>query len=166
MAVMKRWMWAGAALWLAIVGIGAGLAWIAIDGAGRQVTASEPLTPDRTSAASTPTTGLPSATPTEPASGPTPTTATSQPAPTDRPRFRTWTGAAGSVTVSCTGLRAQLKGATPADGWRVERTESGAEVRVRFERNEVETRVEARCSPSGPVFEVRTGAEDENEDRD
>lgn len=198
MADMTRWIWGGVALWVAVVLIGSGLAWIAIDRAGQQVSSSVqsgpsgPSVPDAaapvsgTGSTARPT-GAPTATPTatvssrpttsataRPGNSPTrtpsestPSAAPDRPTPAaDRPRVRTWTGAAGSLTVSCTGLRGEYISASPADGWRVERRDSGSRIRVTFERNESEVEVEARCASSGPVFDVDTRAEDENESED
>lgn len=171
---MKSWLWGGVALWMAIVVAGSGLAWFAIDRAGRQVSTAEPLVPDRTGATSTPDTAAPSPTPTThpttPTSStptptvPTPTAAPSRSPTTEHPRFRTWTGTAGSVTVSCSGSQSRLVGASPADGWRAERQESDDDISVTFERNEVEVEVQARCTASGPVFEVDSHTEDEGQE--
>lgn len=166
---MMRATGAGIVLWCVTVAAAVGVGWGAIElvgddvGPGPAVTA--PTVAPATTAAATST---PSATPSRRPSTsarPTPSaTRSASPTPTPRrttaapsaPTVKTWTGAAGSVRVSCTGGVIKLVGATPADGWRVERAESGSDVDVRFERGESEVEVEARCGPNGPVFQVES----------
>lgn len=170
---MKRTMWAGIALWCVTVASAVGIGWVAIELVGDDVgpAATTPLTTPSAvvsvSPGTSPTpsakptkrptataTARPSATATRPATvAPTPRTTTAAPS---RQIVKTWSGTAGSVRVSCTGSTIKLLGATPADGWRVERAEAGSDVDVRFERGEDEVEVEARCGPSGPVFSVES----------
>lgn len=148
MTDVKKWVWGGATLWLVVVAAGSVLAWLAIDGAGRQVTPAEPLTGATARPAATSAPPSPSGTPTASAAA----------------RLGTWNGRAGSMTVSCVGASGRLVGATPADGWRVERKDLGSQVRVLFERNDAEVRVRAVCSAQGPDFQVETKDERETGD--
>lgn len=91
--------------------------------------------------------------------------ATPAPTPSSEPRpatvTRTWTGTGGRIGVSCTGSRAALVSASPADGWRVEVEERGPEeVEVRFRSDASEVRVQARCAGAEPRFEVERKSED------
>ena len=121
-----------------------------------------------TGSTSRPTTSAPT-TPAAPTSGPngapsgsssaeadpTPTTAaTSHPTPVGQ--TDTWRGAAGTVTVTCSGSGVDLGGATPADGYRVEVEQDGEAVEVMFKRDEPEDEVKVRATcPGGvPDFEV------------
>jgi hypothetical protein len=96
------------------------------------------------------------------------------PTPTEAPAppidSATWTGAAGTVTVSCRTGEARLQGATPADGYRVEVEQEDDAVEVQFQREhpEDEVHVRATCVNGQPRFDVddhRTGQE-EPESRD
>jgi hypothetical protein len=70
---------------------------------------------------------------------------------------RTWTGTPGSVTVACTGAVGVLRGASPVDGWVVERDDHPEEeVEVKFEKSEVEIQVKASCVGGVPKFRVET----------
>lgn len=76
---------------------------------------------------------------------------------TSRTVTRTWSGSGGRLTVSCTGARAALVSASPADGWRVEIGDRGPdEVEVEFKQGEegAETHVKSRCSAGEPRFSV------------
>lgn len=87
----------------------------------------------------------------------TPTYPPSPPAPKPRPKTeeRTRTGTGGSVTVACTGSTIALQGATPDDGWRMERGSSGpAEVEVTFIDGQQQVQVQSHCSGGSPVFEA------------
>ncbi len=69
------------------------------------------------------------------------------PAPAAAPAAFQWTGAAGTVTVQCTGDTIALQAATPANGYAVEVDEHGPEeVKVEFESEDVDAEVEAICS--------------------
>lgn len=169
------WVLATAA-WVAIVLAGSGLTWVAIDRAGQQVTdgssglATEPAVvstvgvapsmpassdPAKTTSPAPTTSG---ATPSTPPSSPTKRATTRPPAPPPaRTVTRTWSGAPGSVTVACTGVVGVLRGATPVDGWVVERNdEPEDEVEVKFEKGEVEIKVKATCVGGVPKFRVET----------
>jgi len=164
---MMRATGAGIVLWCVTVAAAVGVGWGAIELVGDDVgPGPSVLAPTSSPATTLAATSTPSAKPSRsPSARPTPTaTRSATPAPTPRrtttappvSMVKTWTGTAGSVRVSCTGGVIKLIGATPADGWRVERAESGSDVDVRFERGESEVEVEARCGPSGPVFQVES----------
>ena len=69
------------------------------------------------------------------------------PAPAAAPAAFQWTGAAGTVTVQCTGDTIALQAATPANGYAVEVDEHGPEeVKVEFESEDVDAEVEAICT--------------------
>ena len=185
---MNRRMWVLAvSAWVAVVIAGSALTWLAIDRAGQQVTgdgadatATEPavvgtigsaplttrtprpkpsVTPSRTSSAaptvsSSPTHAPPRSTASSPRTS----------SPQVRTETRTWSGAAGSVTVSCTGHTARFKGASPNDGWSVERGDTvGDSIEVKFEKNGTEVQVHASCVGGVPRFQTETstgGADD------
>lgn len=155
---MKKWRWIGALVWLAVVAGAASIAWFAIDQAGRAVTDSDsgksvlgpgslatllPITPASTTPAPSRTPhSTPSRTPGRPS---TPTPAS----PTAPATERLWTGTAGTVSASCNGTALRLLGASPADGWRVDRDSPAT---VLFERASTEVRVRMWCSAGVPVF--------------
>lgn len=165
------WMVAVAA-WVGVVLAGSGVTWLAIERAGQQVTdgssglATEPAVISTVGSAPTapapaPGTGtaVPSATPSDgsvTAPAPTqPATARTSAPPPARTVTRTWSGAPGSVTVACTGAEGRLRGASPVDGWVVERNDdAGDEVEVKFEKSEVEVQVKATCVGGVPRFRV------------
>ncbi len=79
--------------------------------------------------------------------------------PSSQPRpatvTRTWTGTGGRINVSCTGARAALVSASPADGWQVEVGDRGPEeVESAFRSSGSEVQVRVRCSGGEPRFEV------------
>jgi hypothetical protein len=175
-------MWVLAvAAWVGVVIAGSGVTWVAIDRAGQQVTSESPgrvtqpavigtlgtaPTAPGTSAGTSP--GTPSASPTTP-TGPTPTrpattgtTPRTSAPPAAHTETRTWSGAAGTVTVACTGGTARSRGASPSDGWHAEWGDSaGDEVEVKFEKGEVEVQVKATCVGGVPKFRVESGTEDD-----
>lgn len=184
-------MWVlGVLAWIGVVAAGSALTWVAIDRAGNQVSGG--TEPSSTEPAAVGTIGTapttPSSTPTRTAAPTTsaPThgaTTTSTPTPTTNPTrrpsstptrstvpqphavSRTWSGAAGTVTVACTSRTAQLKGTSPADGWHVEVNDaSGAEIEVKFERSESEVQVKATCVDGVPRFQVESGGESGDDD--
>lgn len=166
------WVLATAA-WVAVVLAGSGLTWVAIDRAGQQVTdgssglATSPAvigtvgaapTAPATSATAAPSPTRSGASPSAPTS---PTTKRATPRssapPPARTVTRTWSGAPGSVTVACTGAVGVLRGASPVDGWVVERNDDPEdEVEVKFEKGEVEIKVKATCVGGVPKFRVET----------
>lgn len=181
---MTRRMWVLATTaWIGVVIVGSALTWVAIDRAGKQVTSSS-ASSATTQPAVVGTIGSPpiaSSTPshsptrgTTPSDHPTSPTQTATVPPTHAPtkssggstpkssapapartEIRTWSGSAGSVTVSCTGRTVRFKGASPNDGWHVERgDDSGDSIEVKFERNETEVQVRATCSSGVPRFQV------------
>jgi hypothetical protein len=170
-------MWVLVAIaWVGVVAAGSAVTWVVIDRAGQQVTAGAGTGPTQPPTVGTvgpaPTavatrSRKPSATPTStPSAGHTSTTAPSTPtSPSARPPksspavhtvTRTWSGAPGTVTVSCTGGTAQFKGASPNDGWTVERGDDGG-VEVTFRNGESEVQVHATCVAGEPRFQVETG---------
>lgn len=162
---MMRATGAGIVLWCVTVAAAVGVGWGAIELVGDDVGPGPSVTAPTTSPATTPAaTSAPSAKPSRSPSARPTATRSATPAPTPRrttagpsvATVKTWTGTAGSVRVSCTGGVIKLIGATPADGWRVERAESGSDVDVRFERGESEVEVEAKCGTNGPVFRVES----------
>jgi len=174
--------------WVVVVIAGSALTWVAIDRAGNQVTGNP--TPDQTQPAVVGTIGAaptrthspkhgpratrtspagprattlpsrtPSATPTSTRPGGSPSkTAASSPVQTET---RTWSGAAGTVTVSCTGRTARLQGTSPGDGWHVDVGDSsGGEIEVTFKSSETEVQVQATCVGGVPRFHVESGSYD------
>jgi hypothetical protein len=166
--------------WVVVVIAGSALTWVAIDRAGRQVTGNpaavetQPVVVGTIGTAPTktrtptrkPSSAATSVTPQHPASAsPTPRpTRSHSPSATktsaseaDRTQTRTWSGAAGSVTVACTGRTARLKGTSPSDGWHVEvGNSSGGEVEVTFKKNEAEVQVKATCVGGVPRFQAES----------
>lgn len=184
---MSRRMWIlAAAAWALVVVAGSALTWVAIDRAGQQVTGSpsagetQPVVVGTIGAAPTKTpkpghTASPTTVPpttSSSATGPatqtpkprpgrngSPTKASSQ-APTAQTETRTWSGAAGTVTVACTGRTAQLRGTSPSDGWHAEVGDtSGSEIEVKFEQNETEVQVKATCVDGVPRFQAESGSD-------
>ena len=176
-------MWVLAAIaWVVVVIAGSALTWVAIDRAGQQVTGdpasaeTEPAVVGTVGSSPTPTrthrpSGRPSSsTLTDPGatSAPTQHTTTPTTAPSSNgtgsavTQTRTWSGEAGSVTVSCTGRTVRLKGAAAFDGWHVETgdSDSGDDIEVKFERNESEVKVRATCVGGVPHFQVEVGGDD------
>jgi hypothetical protein len=173
--------------WIGVVIVGSALTWFAIDRAGQQVTSSSassqttqpavvgtigsPPIADATPSHSPSAGSTPSRTPTRtttsaPTHAPTKTAGSSPPKasspPPARTEIRTWSGSAGSVTVSCTGRTVRFKGASPNDGWHVERgDDSGGSIEVKFEKNETEVQVQATCSGGVPRFHVETSGGDD-----
>ncbi len=97
-----------------------------------------------------------------------PTTAPVAPAPTTR----TFTTAAGTLGVQCTGSALRLVYATPAQGWALdERSVGGTEAEVRFQGAGSRVRVRLSCASGAPrLVEQRTdpdgggGDDDRTED--
>lgn len=82
------------------------------------------------------------------------------PAPAQAKTTRTWSGTGGRATVSCTGSRAALESASPADGWTVGVHNRGPEeVEVTFRQGNggPERDVHAVCQGGSPRF---TGGSD------
>jgi hypothetical protein len=167
--------------WVVVVIAGSALTWVAIDRAGRQVTGNpsaaqtQPVvvgtigtapTDTRTPTRKPSSAATASVTPQHPASvSPTPRpTRSNSPSATktsasdaDRTETRTWSGAAGSVTVACTGRTARLKGTSPSDGWHVEVGDSsGGEVEVTFKKDAAEVQVKATCVGGVPRFQAES----------
>jgi hypothetical protein len=98
-----------------------------------------------------------------------PSTAPAAPAPATR----TFTTAAGTVGVQCTGTALRLVYATPAQGWTLdERSVGGSEAEVRFRGAGSRLRVRLSCASGAPTLvEQRTdpdggGGDDGPEDDD
>lgn len=166
---MTRRLWVLAVTaWIGVVIAGSALTWLAIDSAGQQVTSSSSFT------ATTPTpspTQRPDETPTTAPAKPkrTPTRSSSPvppqtrytwtprptPPPPLRSETRTWTGTAGSLTVSCTGGTVRFLAASPNNGWQVERGDlSGDSIEVKFSRTGTQLQVQASCVQGVPAFQV------------
>jgi len=177
MAPMRKRWWITAPLaWAGVVAIVALVAWWVIDDVGESVLAQparEVITPtpdasdSESSESSTGSTAGPTDGPSSSAPPPTssaPTTSTSTPGSTDGPeqstsvRTSTWQGEEGLLRVSCTGPDLQLEGATPQDGYEIDKNErrSGSELEVRFRSIDGDRRVEieARCVDGVPAFAV------------
>jgi hypothetical protein len=184
------WVFAVSA-WVAVVIAGSGLTWIAIERAGDQVTvtpesadATRPpvlgtLGPAPTVGTTATSSGTPSGTPTTATrpSSPSPVApstrpGTTAPAPASSPKpppppaarteVRTWSGAAGSLTVSCTGAQLSFRSASPSNGWSLERDgSSNSEIEVTFKSGESEVQVRATCSGGVPQFRVESGTDHE-----
>ena len=169
---------AAAAIWLAaVVGVSA-TAWIAIDRAGRDITAgvvsalpAAPLkTPTMGSAPASATTPTPTLSPATVAT-PTPTpapapVATPMPRPTPSapptPRDRTITVTGGLVSVRCSGTVIGLRIAQPENDWRIHVDTTGSgQIVVSFRRGDEEeqqtTEVSAVCTDGTPTFRVTGG---------
>lgn len=73
-------------------------------------------------------------------------------------RTSTWQGEEGLLRVSCTGSDLQLEGATPHDGYEIDKNErrSGSELEVRFRSSDGDRRVEIEvaCVGGTPSFNV------------
>jgi hypothetical protein len=166
--------------WVVVVIAGSALTWVAIDRAGRQVTGNpaavetQPVVVGTIGTAPTktrtptrkPSSAATSVTPQHPASVSPTTRPTRSNSPSatktsasdaDRTETRTWSGAAGSVTVACTGRTARLKGTSPSDGWHVEVGDSsGGEVEVTFKKDAAEVQVKATCVGGVPRFQAES----------
>jgi hypothetical protein len=178
-SALKTRILASIGIWLAAVVTVAGIAWLAINTAGRQVTAAPISAPIGTRLPATPSgsallSPVPSATPTVPKSTSTrssppirPTrTATAKPKNTTG-SDPTWTGpatitgmfstTAGRVKVNCTGRQISLAGgyAQPAPGWSVRVQSDGPrQVQVLFQiHNQQAVVVFAHCSGGRPQFD-------------
>lgn len=163
----RAWVLAVTA-WLGVVLAGSALTWIAINRAGQQVTSSSVFTGVTQSSSPTPRpsarppkpratpkprrTGVPSAAPTQPSGAATSQRYTPPPA---RSEVRTWSGAPGSMTVSCSGSTARFVAASPNNGWQVERGDlTGDSIEVKFSKTGAQVQVQATCSGGIPAFQV------------
>lgn len=167
-----------AMIWLATVAGVSASAWVAIDRAGRDLSAESvsalttPLLgstvattsgsgPIRTHAtpghSESTTTATTTGSTTSSPSGTSQTSPLSPPTPHDRTVMVT----GGQVSVRCTGADLTLRIAQPDDGWKVDVERAGAgSVDVKFQRGDEEqggrTHVKAVCSAGTPVFTVAT----------
>ncbi|MDZ5621729.1 hypothetical protein [Nocardioides bizhenqiangii] len=177
----RRWLITAPLAWVGVVAVVALVAWWVIDDAGESVLtqparevitptpdASDTTAPDPSASGSArpqpsaSATDGPTTAPPPDTSAPPPTTAEStagspeQPAPVRR--TSTWQGEEGLLRVSCTGHDLQLEGATPQDGYEIDKNErrSGSELEVRFRSIDGDRRVEieARCVNGVPAFAV------------
>lgn len=183
MGGMKKWWIAAPLAWAGVVAVVALLAWWVIDGAGEGVLADparDAVTPGTTtSGPSASGSDRPSRSPRSPSDrtdgpddGPTssvapptstappPTTPTStegseQSAPVRR--TSTWQGEEGLLRVSCLGPDLRLEGATPQDGYEIDKNErrSGTELEVRFRSVDGDRRVEIEVACVGGVPDFR-----------
>jgi cytoskeletal protein RodZ len=156
----------GGLLWVLVVAAGSALVWVVISRAGQEVGSGAAVAPPPATASTSSPTARASR---SPSVSPTPRASRSSPAsptagrPTEdgatAPVRRTWSGAAGVVTVQCRGAAVSLVGAQPsADGYAVDVEDRGPE-RVEVELQQAgedgaETRVRARCAGGSPVFDV------------
>ncbi len=183
-AMSKRWWIVAPLTWAAVVAVVALLAWSVIDSAGESVLADAPRDPvvptdtsstddgdasdpddspmpgdpsDRPSRSSSPTDAT-SAPPSTPPTSPDTEEATETSAPTATTQTRSWQGEAGILRVSCTGPSIRLEGASPSNGYEVDKSEShgGSELDVRFRSADGDrrTEIEARCVNGVPDFAV------------
>ena len=171
--------------WVSVVAVASGVTWLVIDSAGQDLlTADTPvaasLTPSppragtrapraepsaarstsaparsaRPSTAPSPDT-TPSASSPAPAPAPAPSSPADDDPPTPVSRSDAWTGAQGTVAVTCTGPRITGRSVTPNDGWHAEVEGSAAgEVEVKVESGERATPVKVRCVGGVPRFQV------------
>ncbi len=173
-------------VWVAVVVAGSALTWVAIDRAGGQVTGSPGLgetqpavvgtvgpAPETTRKPSRRHSPTPSASPSgaqTPAgssspthaaptrTGSSPSKSSAPPQASDPTVTRTWSGEAGSVTVSCSGRTVHFKSASPSDGWTFERSDdTGSEIEVSFKKGGTEVHVKAICDGGVPQFRVEAG---------
>jgi hypothetical protein len=147
----------GALLWVLVVAAGSALVWVVISRAGQDVGSDALAAPSATPAASASPTASASARPSR--TGSTSPTSPRSSGGGAEPVRRTWSGAAGVVTVQCRGAAVSLVGAQPsADGYTVDVEERGPQ-RVEVELRQggddgAETRVRATCSGGVPVIDV------------
>lgn len=191
---MKKPWWIALPLaWAGVVVLVAALAWWVIDGAGESILAEPvhdavspaPTSVPATSATSAPRrsrTPRPTADPTTDSTASDPTTqpppssvppptqpSTTQPPPTQQPdqvqRTSTWQGEAGLLRVSCTGPTLRLDGASPHDGYVVDKAEAddGREIEVKFRSTDGEREVEIHvvCVNGVPDFTVEQSGSDD-----
>jgi len=164
---------AGAALWVLSVATVAGLAWFAIDSAGRSVSGSQNLTVAAANAdgssgssAGTASTGPGRSIGTAVSSSAAATTTSpAAPRPASQRVSRTLSGSMGRVTVTCAGAVASLESASPSSGWSVTVEKEGPqEVEVLFGHgSDPGVTVQAHCAAGAPVFTAATGGETEDE---
>lgn len=190
---MKKPWWIALPLaWAGVVVLVAALAWWVIDGAGESILAEpvhDAVSPGPTAAPATTETSAPrpSRTPrptADPTSGSTAADPTTQPPassvppateppptppPTQQPdpveRTSTWQGEAGLLRVSCTGATLRLDGASPHDGYVVDKAEreDGREIEVKFRSTDGEREVEIHvvCVNGAPDFAVEQSGSDD-----
>jgi hypothetical protein len=162
MSMERRWWITAPLVWASVVAIVALVAWRVIDNAGESVLArpaGEAVTPTPSMFDATPD---PSDTTPDPSDAPSPTTPGATAGSPDEPaavrRTSTWQGEEGLLRVSCTGPDLQLDGATPQDGYEIDKNErrSGSELEVRFRSIDGDRRVEieAACVAGVPAFAV------------
>ncbi len=139
-------MVAGVAAWAAAVGAAlvVGLTAVGAIGAGLLGPGQQPLTPAEVDAR------LASAEPAPPAPEPPLTVAPS----TGSPEVIATAG--GTVLARCTGARAEVVSATPAQGFRVQTEDDDGGPRVRFRAGQSRFEVSLRCVDGRPVGDVKT----------
>jgi hypothetical protein len=174
---------AGAALWCAVVAVGASLVWVVVGRAGSGVLPSaepraaatgslpvlrtpatrhvkQPSGPSSRHHSSSPTPSAPTVNPPNPTTTPPPTPPSSQVAPTPAAQRRSWSGRPGHVVAECRGASEHLVAAYPNTGWRYQILAKGpTAVRVRFLRlgEDHGTTVTAQCTGGVPHFSVVGG---------
>lgn len=140
---MSRRTLVGALVWLAAVAIVAGVSWVAIDSAGRQVTSADSGV-------------LPGAGPSGTARASATATGSASPSATYKGRPATRTTDAGSVSVLCRDGLVVRWWAQPVRGWQVkEKSSSRDEVEVEFTGSGgSEVKVKGRCVGEVATFVV------------
>jgi len=95
--------------------------------------------------------------PTHSTATPEPTHSSSTPKPdhSQKKVVRTFRSRGGSAVVSCVGSTISLGTVSPAVGYRIdERKVDGREVEVKFEGDDVESSIKARCESGEPVADI------------
>lgn len=164
----NRRLVAGVTVWVAAVATVAGLAWFAIDSAGRQVTALSASADSPLPGVSDEELGVGTPTGSDPEQSEEPT---AEPSPTPEPgggdpdesgkptreSARTVYGSrstsGGRVSVSCTGTRIRFN-VVPVNGWRADVDPGSSRVDARFRSSTREIEVLAACASGAPRFTV------------
>ncbi len=123
---------------------------------GPTATTDDPTTAPTTGPTTGPTSSAVPPPSEPPPTSPPPSGAPDQPGP--QRRTSSWQGEAGLLRVSCTGPALRLEGASPSDGWVVDKNEQkgGSELEVRFRSADGDRRVEIEvaCVDGVPDFNV------------
>lgn len=139
---------AGVAAWAAALGVAlvVGLTAVGAVGAGLLGPGPQPLTPAEVDAR------LASAEPAAPQPTPQPDTPAPVPADTGAPEVIATAG--GTVLARCTGGRAEVVSATPAQGFRVQTEDEDGGPRVRFRNGDARFEVNLSCADGRVVAVV------------
>ena len=154
---------AGVAAWLVAVGaaLAVGLSAVGAIGTGLLGPAPQPLTPaevDARLASTDPAAPTEPATATAPAGPVTPTVdpGTVDPSPVDAAPPEVIATGGGTVLARCTGGRAEVVAATPAQGFRVQTEDEDGGPRIRFRAGGTRFEVQLTCTDGRPVAAVST----------